>query len=332
MDDMNYTNDESTPLKGSIDVEGNPKGKRGLLLMLMGIAIGVLGVASLSSTTTADGNTKFENNLPVAQLLKEDSAFTVAHDIFASQEDYYFCDGDNCYCYPNGYPDDDFCGGGDLSDDVWTQLGCTPYTYKPNVQNRVNAQPDGSPRPDDCGCAPNCGDSYLDVISYGAGYKYENAGYVMNGANVWAADTNNWWLPAGSGTTRDYFVFHGCDGAGLQSDCFGDIKYAEHIIGLHENGKYDIHDGKTSDGKSPNGGKGICSDPNETYGRTYCKFVHPGTMTVHEDYYGGFHSKCSGFGNMGDDGALCITEDDFQSTASGPWEKGNLDKKSFEYS
>jgi len=150
---------------------------------------------------------------------------------------------------------------------------------------------------------------------------------VMTGANVWAADTNNWWLPAGSGTTRDYFVFHGCDGAGLQSDCFGDILYAEHIIGLNENDEYGIYDGKTFDGKSPNGVKGICSDPNDTYGRSYCKFVHPGTMTVHEDYYGGFHSKCSGFGNMGDDGALCITEDDFQSTASGVWKKGDLDKK-----
>jgi len=66
----NYSNDESTPLKGGIiDVEGNPtKGlfdttttaqkqrkKELLLIMLMGIAIGVLGelgVAGLSNTTT----------------------------------------------------------------------------------------------------------------------------------------------------------------------------------------------------------------------------------------------------------------------------------------
>ena len=67
MNGMNYSNDESTPLKGDIDVEGNPKGlfdtttaqkqrKKELLLMLMGIAIGVLGVlgvAVLSNTTTS---------------------------------------------------------------------------------------------------------------------------------------------------------------------------------------------------------------------------------------------------------------------------------------
>jgi hypothetical protein len=65
MNNMNYTNEESTPLKGYIDVEGNPKGKfdtttaqkqqkRDLLLVLTGIVIGVLGVigvVGLSNTT-----------------------------------------------------------------------------------------------------------------------------------------------------------------------------------------------------------------------------------------------------------------------------------------
>ena len=67
MNDMNYSNDESTPLKGYIEVEENPKGlcdtttaqkqhKRDLRLMLMGMVIGVLGVlgvAVLSNTTTS---------------------------------------------------------------------------------------------------------------------------------------------------------------------------------------------------------------------------------------------------------------------------------------
>merc|ERR1711972_525633 len=52
----------------------------------------------------------------------------------------------------------------------------------------------------------------------------------------------------------DYFVFHGCDGAGIQSDCLGDIKYIERIEYRynsgddsewpHEDGKPDIVDGQ----------------------------------------------------------------------------------------
>jgi len=307
------------------------------LLAVVGAGVGGHAVRNAASRL-GNVNTQFENNVPSAQLLKEDSAFTAVanENIFASKEQYFFCkNGDDCFCYPNGYqdgyPDADFCGGGDQYGDAWTQLSCSPYQYKPNVANRENPKSDGSPRDDNCGCAPNCNDPYLDVISYGAGYKNEQAGYVMSGSNVWASDTNEWWLPAGSGTARDYFVFHGCDGAGLQSDCFGDIKYAEHIVGLHENDYYNIHDGKNLNGDDnpPNGGYGICNDPNDNYGRTYCKFVHPGTMTYHQEYFGGFHSECNGFENtnMGDDGALCITKYDFKSTFSGPWKKGNLDKK-----
>lgn len=131
-------------------------------------------------------------------------------------------------------------------------------------------------------------------------------------------DPSEWWLSPGSGTEQDYFVFHGCDGAGLQSDCLGDIKYVERIQGLYSDGNLGIHHGE---GTVPD--EGICGD--FEYGRTYCKFVHPGTMRVHENYVGGWFLKPSDSGEtceaeFGDEGAGCIWAGLCNSAASGGWD------------
>jgi len=94
----NYSNDESTPLKGGIiDVEGNPtKGlfdttttaqkqrkKELLLIMLMGIAIGVLGelgVAGLSNTTTTTISTTSKLKMELLDLGGEESSPPITTD------------------------------------------------------------------------------------------------------------------------------------------------------------------------------------------------------------------------------------------------------------
>jgi hypothetical protein len=63
------------------------------------------------------------------------------------------------------------------------------------------------------------------------------------------------------GPPSDYFVFHNCDGAGIQSDCLGDIKYIERFEGRNAPGTPVLCDGR--DGN-----------------RNHCMFVHPSTGTV----------------------------------------------------
>jgi len=277
---------------------------------------------------TIQHNTTQNNTIQYKMILNFDrTMFTAATMLLLfvackaddSGNDTFFCDnsGENCYCSPAEPDNQSFCGGGDESSDVWAQTTCTPYAYKPNTYNLQNGIDDSS-----CGCAPNCDDPYLDVMSYGAGYQDEGK-YVYAGTNVWAAnpDPSIWWLPEGSGTKQDYFVFHGCDGAGLQSDCVGDIKYLERIQGLYNDDNLGIVDGK---GTVPE--DGICGDFD--YDRTYCKFVHPGTMRVHENYVGGWFLKPSDWGKscdpaFGDEGAGCINEDLCKSAASGGWDKSN---------
>ena len=247
----------------------------------------------------------------------------------ANDNDTFFCDGngENCYCSPaetisgssplSSADNINFCGGGEASDDVWAQTICTPYAYKPNTYNIQNDFDKGT-----CGCQPNCNDPYLDVMAYGAGYKDEG-GNVHSDTNVWAAnpDPSVWWIPQGSDTKQDYFVFHGCDGSGLQSDCMGDIKYVERIQGLYSDTKLGITDGV---GTIPD--EGICGNYDD--GRTYCKFVHPGTMRMHDNYVGGWFLKPSDAGvscasGFGDEGAGCIWDGLCKSAASGGWDKNN---------
>jgi len=233
----------------------------------------------------------------------------------ADANENYVCNNDDtndCYCNP--FTTEAYCGGGDESGDVWTQMSCTPYAYRPNTFNLANGLTPGM-----CGCAPNCDDPYLDVMSYGTGYVYGNKDYPNSDTNAWSAnpDPAEWWLH-GSTSKDDYFVFHGCDGAGIQSDCAGDIKYIERFNGLYSGG--DIDKGY---GTIP--GEGICEGGPD--GRNYCKFVHPGTMRVFDQYVGGWWgSTCESDADynpnnmFGDPGMGCFNTNDCGSLASGGWD------------
>merc|ERR1712151_721860 len=124
------------------------------------------------------------------------------------------------------------------------------------------------------------------------------------------------------------------DGAGIQSDCLGDILYIERIeyhydSGSHEDGQPDVIDGQASlDGNDMDFTNafpdGICNEYSFNSGedvRNLCKFVHPGTELVHNGYAGGWW----GSENEGDDTAFgsngmgYIKDDDFGSAATGQW-------------
>merc|ERR1712187_380913 len=94
----------------------------------------------------------------------------------------------------------------------------------------------------------DCGNegSYLGIMANGQDFE-GGTDPTWKNVRAWASDF------IGKGNT-DYFVFHGCDGAGIQSDCLGDIKYIERIEYRynsdsdsdwpHEDGKPDIVDGQ----------------------------------------------------------------------------------------
>jgi hypothetical protein len=96
-------------------------------------------------------------------------------------------------------------------------------------------------------------------------------------------------------STSEYFVFHNCDGAGIQSDCLGDIKYIERFEGYNAPGTPVICDG-------PDGG------------RNHCMFVHPASKTVFDklNYWAGWYmfgqidkSVCAAGGSRDWDPAVC---------------------------
>merc|ERR1712207_15967 len=76
----------------------------------------------------------------------------------------------------------------------------------------------------------------------------------------------------------NFFVFHGCDGAGIMPDCVGDIKYVERIgpISGDQNNLL-CEDGFT-----------VKEIPNAPYNpRRRCEFRHPGLGKVYSDYAAG---------------------------------------------
>lgn len=94
-------------------------------------------------------------------------------------------------------------------------------------------------------------------------------------AMVWQADKYD-----------DYWVFHGCDGAGLMADCLGGTQYVEHYI-------------RTATKTAPNKcswGPIDCSVP-DNFDACWCphsesSFVHPGTSNVYK-YEAGQYTWCT---------------------------------------
>jgi len=287
-----------------------------VLTWLLSVAILLVGaLADVASPTLAPGLRGARKNVS-----------NVGSDLKSKVQN----DPDQCYTELT----DPKCGG---TTDPSIEMVCSPVSYRPLT---FNSQKLGSPVTD-CG---NEG-SYLGIMANGQDFE-GGTDPTWKNVRAWAGDFS------GKGNL-DYFVFHGCDGAGIQSDCLGDIKYIERIEYRynsdsdsdwpHEDGKPDIVDGQVVlDGNVqkfidtfPDGICGNFDSGKDT--RNYCKFVHPGTELVHSGYHGGWWGGDNGadtaFGSEGmgfidttgswtwnDQDKTWENGDDFGSAATGPWQ------------
>mmetsp|Transcript_15894 Transcript_15894/g.40521 ORF Transcript_15894/g.40521 Transcript_15894/m.40521 type:complete len:416 (+) Transcript_15894:219-1466(+) len=185
---------------------------------------------------------------------------------------------DNCNTCANEDPNNNRCGGGGSWNDPWEQMSCSPFEYRPMSYN--NAKP----------ADPWCGnyDNFYEQTLF-----YDDTGRSQGkwnpqpnvGVRAWAGDFSA--KKTGKCANSDYWVFHACDGAGIQgADCKGDVKYIEHF-GTKSKDQTVLPTG--------NGCHLATTANNEE--RWYCNFVHPGTHTVYDDYRGGW----LGFQNQGGD-------------------------------
>ena len=115
----------------------------------------------------------------------------------------------------------------------------------------------------------------------------------------------------GDGTKdTSYWVFHGCDGAGIMPDCKGDVLFLERFYGWAK-------DQSTVWCQGENGGQPIridqvasrTNEPNSN--RRQCKFKHPGTGKIYENYEAGMWQW--------GDGSTQINLNNFISAATGGW-------------
>ena len=199
----------------------------------------------------------------VTAVLGEDESPTCADGI----------NSDNCYeCANENAADDYWCGG---DDDPANQMSCTPFQYRPMSFNNVKGLNEWCSYSDD-----PINDPDADIWATLAYDDTKNeAGdptpWPYPGVRAWAAQFNNDCSQAGGNS--DYWVFHACDGAGIQGgDCRGDIKYVERFGWNYEGDKEDFeycnYDGQ----------------PTSYDDRMYCRFVHPGTNKVYEEYKAGW--------------------------------------------
>ena len=132
-------------------------------------------------------------------------------------------------------------GGGEGAKDI----SCSPFYYRP-----FQAESNDPSRKTGCGKGDG---GYFDIVT-GAGDN--------QGARAWAS------YPKKS----DYWVFHNCDGAGIQPDCFGDVVYIERFEG------------------SNNTKPGCYRDKN---GRNHCTFTHPnsGSTFGAKKYWAGWFTN-----------------------------------------
>lgn len=94
------------------------------------------------------------------------------------------------------------CGDNAVFPDCRSHGGsCTPYSFMPNIDNQ------------NCDWMDDFGFSSQPFLQYSSEYSYQ----------AFAAKK-----PDGS-FYDDVWILHGCDGAGIQTDCRGDIFYLEHF-------------------------------------------------------------------------------------------------------
>mmetsp|Transcript_29149 Transcript_29149/g.61621 ORF Transcript_29149/g.61621 Transcript_29149/m.61621 type:complete len:334 (+) Transcript_29149:444-1445(+) len=209
---------------------------------------------------------------------------------------------DNCNTCANEDPNNNRCGG---SNNPWEQMSCSPFEYRPMSYNNA--------KPADPWCG-NYDNFYLQTLAYDdTGRSQGNWNPQPNvGVRAWAGDFS------GNCVNSDYWVFHACDGAGIQGgDCKGDVQYIEHF-------------GAPSADQTvyPTGNNCHLATTANNEERWYCNFVHPGTYTVYDDYRGGW----LGFENKGGDSFWAKNGHsdaslDFGlgggSHATGPWDQNS---------
>jgi len=134
----------------------------------------------------------------------------------------------------------DQCSGSpcDWTDDPQSAVSCTPFKFMPNVQT------------------DECMNSGADTTMLTG---------EIDGARGWAYFGDDQGYP-------NYWVIHGCDGAGIQTDCFGDMFYIEQF------------------GPSPPfyDGSEQCNYYADYPSHESCDFVHPGTQEHYQSYMCGW--------------------------------------------
>ena len=179
-----------------------------------------------------------------------------------------------------------WCGGGSSAGNVIDQMSCSPFAYKPwsfNIQSGVGD------RSKKTFCTS---DTVKDI----AGGPYQSQAWMYQRGN--------------SQKDTSYWVFHGCDGAGIMPDCKGDVLFLERFYGWAK-------DQSTVWCQGENGGPPIridqvasrTNEPNSN--RRQCKFKHPGTGKIYENYEAGMWQW--------GDGSTQINLSNFTSAATGGW-------------
>lgn len=131
------------------------------------------------------------------------------------------------------------------SDDPQSQVSCTPFKFKPNKQT------------------DECKNSGADTTMFTG---------ERDGARGWA-----YFGEQGPDYYPNYWVIHGCDGAGIQTDCAGDMLYIEQFGPTPP-----FYDGNPK-----------CDYYADYPSHQKCDFSHPGTQEHYESY------NC-GWWNFGD--------------------------------
>ena len=176
--------------------------------------------------------------------------------------------------YPNstlGY-----CGAG--KDDLGTQLNCAGYPARrmaipPKGQNAWIYQTDGCD---------------LDV-------KYELSGPNQEGG-IWQA----------AGAT-DFWVIHGCDGAGLMNDNAGANFYIEHYTGRFNDAARTLQNPQQYEGTQ-------CSETNPATNKSYCWLTHTGEPFRHPGTTKSYWIRA---------GMYTFNQGDFPDSVAGkPWWNG----------
>jgi len=230
-----------------------------------------------------------------------------------------------------------WCGGTNFP---WNEMSCSPFKYYPQSSNsRVWGQDDT--------CTTN-DDPLWSVLTN------DEQGYPNYGVRAWAANFDC--DPSQGQFNDEYFVFHGCDSAGIQGgDCLGDIKYFERFGTLYDDTSKGVSNGcvwsdslqkyfaddnfqtcytwdETNNvplGLDEARNNGWWNDGNtedgfqcEQWGddvRYYCKFIHPGTQKVYNDYRGGWGGDTNSFIDFWANANMPTAINNFHSAASPDW-------------